>query len=73
MTHVRLVLAVVLLLSSIAVACPVCDTSTGQQVRDGIVDADFWPNLLAISLPFILSVGFVFFIRGRQAGHSHDA
>jgi hypothetical protein len=41
-----------LLCASIAAACPLCQTDLGQQVRDGIFGADFWPNLFFVLLPF---------------------
>jgi hypothetical protein len=41
-----------LLCASIAVACPLCHTDLGQQVRDGIFGADFWSNLFFVLLPF---------------------
>jgi hypothetical protein len=33
-------------------ACPVCDTATGQAVRRGILSADLAGNLLATLAPF---------------------
>ena len=44
--------SVSLLCASIAAACPLCHTDLGQQVRDGIFGADFWPNLFSVLLPF---------------------
>jgi hypothetical protein len=41
-----------LLCASIAAACPLCHTETGQRVRDGILGADFWSNLSVVILPF---------------------
>ena len=35
-----------------AAACPVCDSETGRQVRDGLVDEGLAVNLLAVVLPF---------------------
>jgi hypothetical protein len=46
-----------LLLVVPALACPVCDTSTGQQVRQGIFDNRFGVNLLLTLLPFPIFVG----------------
>jgi uncharacterized membrane protein YqaE (UPF0057 family) len=40
------------LCASIAVACPICHTDLGGQVRSGIFGADFWTNLLLVLLPF---------------------
>ncbi|MDQ3120753.1 MAG: hypothetical protein M3Q89_14500 [Verrucomicrobiota bacterium] len=44
--------AALLLLPSLTVACTVCNTDTGQQVRGGIFGDDFWSTLLAVALPF---------------------
>ncbi|HEX8325404.1 MAG TPA: hypothetical protein VF595_15990, partial [Tepidisphaeraceae bacterium] len=38
---------------STAVACPVCNTSTGAAVRAGIFDGGFAWNVLATLLPFV--------------------
>jgi uncharacterized membrane protein len=37
----------------ISVACPICMTTIGMQVRDGIFDPYFWFNLFLVTLPFI--------------------
>lgn len=42
-----------------ALACTVCDSDTGQQVRAGIAQ-DFWPTLLALAAPFSLLLLGVF-------------
>ena len=42
-----------------AAACPVCDSETGRQVRDGLVDGDFVRNVLAVVLPFAAVGGVV--------------
>ena len=49
-------------------ACPVCDTATGEQVRAGIMDDQFAFNLFATLLPFPFLVGIVAFIHfgGRK-------
>ena len=44
--------AALLLLPSLTVACTVCNTDTGQQVRGGIFGDDFWSTLLAVASPF---------------------
>ena len=49
----------VLILCVSAAACPVCDTGTGQQVRAGILDADFGWTLLAVVLPFPVLLAIV--------------
>ncbi|HSH40282.1 MAG TPA: hypothetical protein VK993_16030 [Chthoniobacterales bacterium] len=33
-------------------ACTVCDSQTGRQVRDGIFGENFWSTLLAVVSPF---------------------
>ena len=44
--------AAVLLRTPGAAACPVCNTETGQQVRQGIFGPDFGYNLFVTLLPF---------------------
>lgn len=39
--------------------CPLCESATGEQVREGIFNADFGSHLLAILLPFPVLVGIV--------------
>lgn len=41
-------------MSATSTACPVCDTSTGVQVRAGIFGSDFCDNLAAVLLPFLV-------------------
>jgi hypothetical protein len=43
-------------------ACPVCDSGTGQQVRAGIMDDSFGLSVLATALPFIVVLGITAFI-----------
>lgn len=40
-------------------ACPVCNEETGKQVRAGLFDRSFGPNLLATMLPFAVFLGVV--------------
>jgi hypothetical protein len=40
------------LLPLVAGACPICNTETGQQVRAGIFDDNFWSTLLIVISPF---------------------
>lgn len=40
------------LASSVARACTVCGSNTGQQLRAGIFDGHFWRSLTLLSLPF---------------------
>ena len=44
-------------LATPALACPVCDTGTGEQVRAGIVGGDLGWGLLATLLPFAVVLG----------------
>ncbi len=37
---------------AIASACTVCDSETGQQVRAGIFDNNFWSTLAVVISPF---------------------
>jgi hypothetical protein len=50
-TMLRFVPLVLLLLPDAALACPVCDSSTGEAVRAGIAES-FGPRLLATLAPF---------------------
>ena len=34
-----------------AAACPVCDSATGQEVREGIFDGRFAANFAGVALP----------------------
>ena len=54
-----LALAAVLLLALPADACPVCDTRTGQAVRQGIFDDRFGVNVLLTLLPFPVFLAIV--------------
>ena len=65
-----------------ALACPVCDSATGQEVRAGIFGADFASNLLAVVLPFaavaavVAAVHFGVPLRGTSHAdrpHADDA
>lgn len=47
-------LAAVMLLTSTTQACPFCDSSTAQQVRDGIFNSDFTYNMGVAAAPFIV-------------------
>lgn len=65
--------AVVLTAAAPALACPICDTGTGQQVRAGILDDQFAFNLVATLLPFPILIGIVAVIHfggriGRRRG-----
>ena len=58
--------------ASSAVACPICNTSAGDQVRAGILDENFGGTLVAVLLPFPILLGFVALIHfgwpSRRAG-----
>jgi hypothetical protein len=41
------------------VACPLCKTGTGVQVRAGLFDGRFGYNLAAVLLPFPIFLGIV--------------
>ncbi|MES2467472.1 MAG: hypothetical protein V4675_09245 [Verrucomicrobiota bacterium] len=45
-------IAGVFLLPMAASACPLCNTETGQQVRAGLFNDEFWPTFLMVLLPF---------------------
>lgn len=49
--------AATMLGASLAAACPVCGSETGQQVRAGLFNSDLGVNLLATCLPFALLLG----------------
>ncbi len=40
-------------------ACPICETDTGQQVRQGIFDGSFGWNVFVTLLPFPILLGVV--------------
>jgi hypothetical protein len=40
-------------------ACPLCESETGQQVREGIFNDDFGVNLLVTLLPFPVLIAIV--------------
>jgi len=51
-----------------ALACPICDTATGQQVRSGIVDSHFAFNVVATLLPFPILIAIAAFIHFGGGG-----
>ena len=67
MTRASCLLAVALFAAP-ALGCPVCDTGTGQQVRDGILDDQFGFNLFATLVPFPILIAVAAFIHfgGRK-------
>lgn len=42
-----------------AFSCPVCSTSTGEQVRAGIFNADFISTALMVLAPFPVCIGII--------------
>jgi hypothetical protein len=42
-----------------ATACPYCETETGQQVRAGIFNDQFWSNVTLTLLPLFVLLGIV--------------
>lgn len=52
-----------------AAACPVCETETGRQIRQGIFDASFPRYLLVTLLPFaVVTVAVVLIPRLLREG-----
>lgn len=45
-------LVIPLLSACRALACPFCESETGQQVRAGIFNDQFWANVVLTLLPF---------------------
>ena len=43
--------------AAIAAACPVCNTETGQQVREGIFGEGFVQNVFAVAAPIPILLG----------------
>jgi hypothetical protein len=72
----RLAFALVLAcLVAPALGCPICDTGTGEQVRAGIADDHLGPSLLAVLLPFAVTLGVTaaihFGFPGARNKHDH--
>ena len=44
----------VFLVASQVLACPVCNSASGQKVRGAILGSDVWFNLLVALLPFLV-------------------
>jgi hypothetical protein len=65
------VLALAALAPAMAAACPICPSSTGQQVRAALFGPSFGANLLVALLPFAVSLAAAAVIRSaadRAAG-----
>jgi hypothetical protein len=58
-----------------ALACTICDTGTGDQVRAGIADDHLGLSLLAVLLPFAVALGVTaaihFGFPGARNKHDH--
>lgn len=57
------------LLAASSLACPLCHTETGQQVRAGILNGDFTSNLLVTVAPFpvfALIVGWIYYRKDSE-------
>jgi hypothetical protein len=50
----RLLTAFLITASSMVWACPVCNSGTGQQVRQSILDDGFGFNLTVAALPILI-------------------
>jgi hypothetical protein len=50
LSHAAVVFVAVLVFASAASACPVCESETGQQVKAGIFNDQFWGNVLLIGI-----------------------
>lgn len=61
----------ILLPVSRAVACPLCRSDTGRQVRDGIFSNEFGGTLLAMILPFLVITAVVGLIYNGPPWGSH--
>jgi hypothetical protein len=65
----RLILFVMAMaMAAPALACPICDSATGQQVRSGIVDGHFAFNVVATLLPFpiLIAIAALIHFGGRR-------
>jgi hypothetical protein len=56
------VIALVLGGTTEVLACPVCETPTGIEVRQGIFNERFWVNVAAVLSPFPIFAGAVAWI-----------
>jgi hypothetical protein len=73
---IGLALAILPVAASSARACPVCDTPTGQQVRDGLAGGDLPRTVSAVVLPFVVVFGVAALARsqwgGKGGGHADE-
>jgi len=59
LSHAAVVFVAVLVFASAASACPFCESETGQQVKAGIFNDQFWMNVLLTLLPFPILLAIV--------------
>ncbi len=59
LSHAAVVFVAVLVFASAASACPFCESETGQQVKAGIFNDQFWGNVLLTLLPFPVLLAIV--------------
>jgi len=59
LSHTAVVFVAVLVFASAASACPFCESETGQQVKAGIFNDQFWGNVLLTLLPFPVLLAIV--------------
>lgn len=64
----------------LSLACTVCDSAIGREVRNGIFEEQFWPTLLSVIAPFpvlIAAVAAIHFLlpcdRNRTPDDSSDS
>ncbi len=58
MTRRLLIVLILVMIHPVAArACPVCDSDTGRQVRDGIFDGNIALHAIAIGLPVAAVAG----------------
>lgn len=43
----------------LSLACTVCDSAIGREVRNGIFQEQFWPTLLSVIAPFPVLIAAV--------------
>ena len=59
MRILRMLFLTILLLPSMVLACPVCDSTEGDLVREGIFGGGFFLKFLVLILPFVLVLTLV--------------
>jgi hypothetical protein len=56
-----------------ALACPLCHTETGEQVRSAVFGAGFWFNVFVTVLPIALFLSIVALIYYRMPPVGHPS